>query len=322
LTKLTAATPSTFRIVNTTLTVPLLGLASTSVPNTASLLNIGTIAILALYGLALIGSGATMILSLIYIFKPTARIGYCALFFSFLGMNFTLTVSLNLTAVTIMVKNVVSQIEPALGVEASSGTAFLGSSWVAVICALVYNQYWIIVWLVEIRTIAFKRRTRTDAEMGNWKGVVQELKDDKLRPDRSQFYHDEAAKLQGESLRLFNETVREIDSQNIVPAFLYSGTLGLHLFVDAFSVTTSSLDEFLDHLLHSISIMRGIRTIFGAGGWAYLKTSEISDLLQIDDGDPNHKDDISDILDGLRAKIPQYPTLEQNECQVLQDAIG
>jgi hypothetical protein len=182
LTKLTAATPSTFRIVNTTLTVPLLGLASTSVPNTASLLNIGTIAILALYGLALIGSGATMILSLIYIFKPTARIGYCALFFSFLGMNFTLTVSLNLTAVTIMVKNVVSQIEPALGVEASSGSAFLGSSWVAVICALVYNQYWIIVWLVEIRTIAFKRRTRTDAEMGNWKGVVRELKDDFKKP--------------------------------------------------------------------------------------------------------------------------------------------
>jgi hypothetical protein len=123
-----------------------------------------------------------MILSLIYIFKPTARIGYCALFFSFLGMNFTLTVSLNLTAVTIMVKNVVSQIEPALGVEASSGSAFLGSSWVAVICALVYNQYWIIVWLVEIRTIAFKRRTRTDAEMGNWKGVVRELKDDFKKP--------------------------------------------------------------------------------------------------------------------------------------------
>ncbi|PQE09999.1 sur7 protein [Rutstroemia sp. NJR-2017a BVV2] len=182
LTQLTAATPSTFRIINTTLTVPLLGLASTSVPNTASLLNIGTIAILALYGLALIGSGATMILSLIYLFKPTARIGYCALFFSFLGMNFTLTFTLNLTAVTIMVKNVVSQLEPALGVEASSGSAFLGSSWVAVICGLVYNQYWIIVWLVEIRTIAFKRRTRSDEEIGNWKGAVRELKGDFKKP--------------------------------------------------------------------------------------------------------------------------------------------
>ncbi|PQE08468.1 sur7 protein [Rutstroemia sp. NJR-2017a BBW] len=182
LTQLTAATPSTFRIINTTLTIPLLGLASTSVPNTASLLNIGTIAILALYGLALIGSGATMILSLIYLFKPSSRIGYCALFFSFLGMNFTLTFTLNLTAVTIMVKNVVSQLEPALGVEASSGSAFLGSSWVAVTCCLVYNQYWIIVWLVEIRTIAFKRRTRTDEEIGNWKGAVRELKDDFKKP--------------------------------------------------------------------------------------------------------------------------------------------
>ncbi|PQE29465.1 sur7 protein [Rutstroemia sp. NJR-2017a WRK4] len=182
LTQLTAATPSTFRIINTTLTIPLLGLASTSVPNTASLLNIGTIAILALYGLALIGSGATMILSLIYLFKPSPRIGYCALFFSFLGMNFTLTFTLNLTAVTIMVKNVVSQLEPALGVEASSGSAFLGSSWVAVICGLVYNQYWIVVWLVEIRTIAFKRRARTDEEIGNWKGAVRELKDDFKKP--------------------------------------------------------------------------------------------------------------------------------------------
>jgi hypothetical protein len=182
LTQLTAATPSTFRIINTTLTIPLLGLASTSVPNTASLLNIGTIAILALYGLALIGSGATMILSLIYLFKPSPRIGYCALFFSFLGMNFTLTFTLNLTVVTSMVKNVVSQLEPALSVEASSGSAFLGSSWVAVICGLVYNQYWIIVWLVEIRTIAFKRRMRTDEEIGNWKGAVQELKDDFKKP--------------------------------------------------------------------------------------------------------------------------------------------
>ncbi|KAM3065816.1 hypothetical protein ACMFMG_009960 [Clarireedia jacksonii] len=182
LTKLTAATPSTFRIVNTTLTVPLLGLTSTAVPNTASLLNIGTIAILVLYGVALIGSGATMILSLIYIFKPTARIGYCAFIFSFFGMNFTLIITLNLTAVSIMVKNVVAQIEPALGVGASPGSAFLGSSWVAVICALVYNQYWIIVWLVEIRTIAFKRRTRMDTEIGYWKGAVQELKEDFKKP--------------------------------------------------------------------------------------------------------------------------------------------
>ncbi|TGO85129.1 hypothetical protein BPOR_0428g00070 [Botrytis porri] len=128
LTQLTSATPSTFRAVNTPLTVPLLGLTSTATPFTAGILNISTKAIIALYGLALIGSGATIILSAIYMFKFTARIVYCALFFSFLASNFAMTVTLNLSAVTSMVNQMVSLVGPALGIEASVGVAFLGSS--------------------------------------------------------------------------------------------------------------------------------------------------------------------------------------------------
>ncbi|KAF7904465.1 hypothetical protein EAF00_001799 [Botryotinia globosa] len=142
LTQLTSSTPSTFRVVNTTLTVPLLGLATTAMPFTAGMLNIVTIAILALYGLALIGSGATIVLSAIYMFKPTARIVYCALFFFFLASNFTMTVTLDLTAVTSMVNQMVSLVGPAPGVEASVGGAFLGSSWIAATFALIFNQYW------------------------------------------------------------------------------------------------------------------------------------------------------------------------------------
>ncbi|KAF7957832.1 hypothetical protein EAE96_003402 [Botrytis aclada] len=182
LTQLTSATPSTFRIVNTTLTVPLLGLATTAMPFTAGMLNIGTIAIMVLYGLALIGSGATIFLLAIYMFKPTARIVYCALFFSFLGSNFTMTVTMNLTAVTSMVSQMVSLVGPALGIEASAGGAFLGSSWIAAICALIFNQYWMVVWLVEIRGYGFRRRIRTDEEIGNWKGIMTELKRDWKKP--------------------------------------------------------------------------------------------------------------------------------------------
>ncbi|KAM3084005.1 hypothetical protein ACMFMG_001888 [Clarireedia jacksonii] len=144
----------------------------------------------------------------------------------------------------------------------------------------------------------------------------------KTRPDQSQFYHDEAMKLQGESLRLFNESVKEINIENIIPAFFYSGILGLNLFIDAFSTPTASMDKFLDRLVHSITIMRGIRTITGAKWWEYLRTSEISGLIQDDEGDPNHKDDISDTLDEFQAELHQYPILEDNECQVLQDAVG
>ncbi|KAK6611042.1 hypothetical protein H4I96_02640 [Botrytis cinerea] len=155
LTQLTSSTPSTFRIVNTTLTVPFLGLATTAMPFTAGMLNIGTMAILALYGLALIGSGATIFLSAIYMFKPTARIHG---------------------------KQMVSLVGPALGVEASVGGAFLGSSWIAAIFALIFNQYWMMVWLVEIRGYGFRRRIRTDEEIGDWKGIMNELKRDWKKP--------------------------------------------------------------------------------------------------------------------------------------------
>ncbi|TGO14893.1 hypothetical protein BTUL_0047g00550 [Botrytis tulipae] len=182
LTKLTSSTPSTFRVVNTTFTVPLIGLATTAMPFTAGMLNIGTIDVLALYGLALIGSGATIVLSALYMFKPTARIVYCALFFSFLASNFTMTVTLNLTAVTSLVNQMVSLVGPALGVEASVGGAFLGSSWIAAIFALRFNQYWMMVWLVEIRGCGFRRRIRTDEEIGDWKGIMTELKRDWKKP--------------------------------------------------------------------------------------------------------------------------------------------
>ncbi|QSZ35042.1 hypothetical protein DSL72_007905 [Monilinia vaccinii-corymbosi] len=183
LSQLGSYAPSTFRVVNTTLTIPLLGLAATSIPFTSGILNIGTVAIIALYGLALIGSGATIVLSAIYMFKPSAKIVYLALIFSFLASNFTMTVTLNLTAVVSMIGQMISLVGPALGVQSSAGTAFLASSWVATVLALVFNQYWMVVWLVEIRAYGFRRRIRTDEEVGNWKEAIAELKRDWKKPE-------------------------------------------------------------------------------------------------------------------------------------------
>lgn len=93
-----------------------------------------------------------------------------------------MTVTLNLTVVTSMVSQMVSLLGPALGVEASLGVSFLASSWVAAIFALIFNQYWMMVWLVEIRGYGFRRRIRTDEEIGNWKEMMKELKRDWKKP--------------------------------------------------------------------------------------------------------------------------------------------
>lgn len=94
-----------------------------------------------------------------------------------------MTVTLNLTAVISIVGQMVSSVGPALGVDSSPGVPFLASSWVACLFALLFNQYWMVVWLVEIRAYGFRRRIRTDEEIGNWSEAVAELKRDWKKPE-------------------------------------------------------------------------------------------------------------------------------------------
>jgi hypothetical protein len=61
-------------------------------------------------------------------------------------------------------------------------------------------------------------------------------------PERAQSFRDESAKLQTEALRIFNDSVKEIDAENVVPSFIYSGLLGLHYFCDTFATRSESLD--------------------------------------------------------------------------------
>jgi len=97
-------------------------------------------------------------------------------------------------------------------------------------------------------------------------------------PERSQLLEKEASKLQSESLKIFNDSMKEITSENIIPTFLFSGLLGLYFFADTFSKPSENLEEFLDRLIQSIRLMRGVRAILG-GWWDFLLKSEIKDML-------------------------------------------
>ncbi|KAH8586552.1 hypothetical protein B0O99DRAFT_701818 [Bisporella sp. PMI_857] len=77
------------------------------------------------------------------------------------------------------------------------------------------------------------------------------------RPERFQLYRDESVKLQTKALRLFNDSVKKINSNNLIPAFLYSGLLGLHFISDTFSIPNHSFDCFIDRLVQSIRLLQG-----------------------------------------------------------------
>lgn len=140
------------------------------------------------------------------------------------------------------------------------------------------------------------------------------------RPDEFQFYHDESRLLQEQSLKMFKESVPEVNEQNLIPAFLYSGILGLHFFVDTFTVPDSNLDQFIDRLVQAIKLMRGVRVCF-TGWWEVLMQSEIRDLMQFGDGDMDHTDEYVENVLSLQTKLSEIPGIEQTELEVLQEAV-
>ncbi|TEY86386.1 hypothetical protein BOTCAL_0009g00130 [Botryotinia calthae] len=141
-----------------------------------------------------------------------------------------------------------------------------------------------------------------------------------IRPDKFQFYHDESSALQEQSMKMFNESVQEVHDDNLIPAFMYSGVLGLHFFADTFSVPGSDLNQFIDKLVQAIKLMRGVRVCF-TGWWGVLMESEIRDIIQYGDGGMEHTDDFVDHLLVLQTKLPEIPGIEEAEIGVLLEAV-
>lgn len=141
-----------------------------------------------------------------------------------------------------------------------------------------------------------------------------------VRPDQFQFYHDESRMLQEQSLKMFNESVQEVNEENLIPAFLYSGILGLHFFVNTFSLPGSDFNGFIDKLIQAIKLMRGVRVCF-TGWWEVLMKSEISDLMQFGDGNMEHTDEYVEHFLELQAKLSEIPGVDQSELEVLHAAV-
>ncbi|TGO85218.1 hypothetical protein BPOR_0419g00090 [Botrytis porri] len=119
---------------------------------------------------------------------------------------------------------------------------------------------------------------------------------------------------------MFNESVQEVNEENLIPTFVYSGILGLHFFVDTFSMPGSDLDQFIDKLVQAIKLMRGVRVCF-IGWWDVLKECEIRELLQFGHGDMEHTDEFVEHLLALEEKLPGIPGMEEAELEVLHGAI-
>ncbi|KAE8366835.1 hypothetical protein BDV27DRAFT_85826 [Aspergillus caelatus] len=99
-----------------------------------------------------------------------------------------------------------------------------------------------------------------------------------LRPAEQEFYHHHAAQLQTHALTIFNGLELEVNKETCVPLFLFSGLLNVHLLCDVLINRAPDFDHFLDQLVSSFRLHRGIRAIT-ANSWGMLRESALKPLI-------------------------------------------
>lgn len=139
---------------------------------------------------------------------------------------------------------------------------------------------------------------------------------------KSSLYLAESTALQAHALSLFNSSSPTADKDNIIPAFLFSALLGLHFFCHTFVTPSSDLDTFLDRLVQSIRLLRGVRALIG-DSWEVIKSSDIDILLQVHEGPVVDRDDeVNHAFEDLRTRLSQSYTLSAFEAHVYCEAIA
>jgi hypothetical protein len=165
------------------MSIPILGEFSAVTLQLENLLSTLEKVSLASHILALIGTGATMSFSLAAIFYPSqSKMTHLNVFASYLGSTFQFGSAIMTTVFLVVASNTINRFGSHLGVEAHVGAKYLVVSWFSEIFMLIASTYWDIVWFVEFRQTAITRRRRTEAEMGNYRGILGEVRNNWKTP--------------------------------------------------------------------------------------------------------------------------------------------
>lgn len=98
--------------------------------------------------------------------------------FSVLGATVFLGLAGIVTGVVVAGSDSISDLGRGFNLEVKQGGGYIAIIWVAAVLAWIASAYWFMIWFVEFRRSAFSRRHRTSAQIGNWRGIVGEVRKD------------------------------------------------------------------------------------------------------------------------------------------------
>ncbi|KAH8588235.1 hypothetical protein B0O99DRAFT_525418 [Bisporella sp. PMI_857] len=141
------------------------------------------------------------------------------------------------------------------------------------------------------------------------------------RPSKSKLYRTESITLQTQALSHFNSLAHVYNQDNIIPYFLFSAVLGLHVLCDSLLSPSPDLSSFLDRLVQSMQLLKGVRTMVG-NSWEFIKNSDAKHLMQPYDWPAMHHDnEVTRAFEHLRTKFHRSDTLSTLESKVYCEAV-
>jgi hypothetical protein len=185
LNNITRSIPSSFVIATTNVSVPLISALGKTTSGVMSLASGGSKAMLAFLIIGCVCLGLVMLLSaasLILGYRRILCIANMAL--SQLGANILLILAILTTSVIVAGSNTINDFGGAFQLDAKRGRAFLAMTWVATVLGLIVSSFWTTVWFVEGRRTSFRRRWRTEEQVGNYRGIMRETMEDLRKPGK------------------------------------------------------------------------------------------------------------------------------------------
>jgi len=124
-----------------------------------------------LAGICAIGSAALILANPRYLALVT-------LGWSILAEISLMVLAISATGIIMGGSQSVAGLGAAINLETRPGRKFLELVWIAAGFSVLAAKYWFAVWFVDFRTSSFKRRRRELYEIGSWRGIWGEVKDD------------------------------------------------------------------------------------------------------------------------------------------------
>ncbi|KAJ0104269.1 hypothetical protein J7T55_009433 [Diaporthe amygdali] len=179
LVNITNSIPSSLTVGTAQVSVPLIASLKQSLQSTVNLAATAATVMMVLLIIGCICTAITAIGSILGILRSQSRLlSVVNTGFSVLGAGIFLGLAGIVTGVVVAGSDSISDLGRGFNLEVKEGGAYLAIIWVSAVLAWVASAYWFMVWFVEFRRSAFSRRHRTSTQIGNWRGIIGEVRKD------------------------------------------------------------------------------------------------------------------------------------------------